>query len=138
MQLPAESRPPEEVERRLVLLHLRRGDEGHQHDAGPAPVDDVMGLGARVRATNARRHERGVGIGGAGADIRRAPVGSARLASVGLPRLPHPVVARCGVLGQGGTVLLRQSRRQGHRGTLGRLALFGPAPWVATVLVAFA
>ena len=50
-QLPAEARPPQQVEGRLVLLHLGRGDQGGQDDPGPAAIDDVVVVIAQVRAT---------------------------------------------------------------------------------------
>ena len=92
-QLPAEARPPEQVERRLVLLHLGRRDQGGEDDPGLAAVDDVVVLVAQVRAAVPERHRRGVGIGRADAEIGRAPVGAARLGAVGAPSLPDPVVA---------------------------------------------
>jgi hypothetical protein len=82
--------------------------------SGPcrAAVDDVVVLVARVRTLAAGRHERGVGIGGADADIGRAPVGPARRGTVGPARLPDPGVAGVGALGEGSPCLLGQGERQ--------------------------
>ena len=60
-QLPAKARSPEQVERRLVLLHLGRGDQGGEDDPRPAAIDDVVVLVAQARAALPQRHRRGVG-----------------------------------------------------------------------------
>ena len=114
-QLPAEPRPPEQVERRLVVLHLGRRHQRGQDDPRLAAVDDVVVVVAEVRAAVARRQRRGVGVGGAGPEVGRAPVGAARRVAVGAAGLPDPVVAGGGALGQGGARLVRQRDRQRRR-----------------------
>ena len=58
-QLPAEPGPPEQVERRLVLLHLGRGHQGGQDDPRLAPIDHIVVLVAQAGATVAGR---GMGV----------------------------------------------------------------------------
>ena len=53
------ARPPEQVERRLVLLHLGRRDQGGEDDPGAAAIDDVVVLVAQVRAACPRS---GIGV----------------------------------------------------------------------------
>ena len=55
-QLPTEACSPQEVERGLVLLHLRRGNQRGQDDPRPATVDDVVVLITEVGTTIPVRH----------------------------------------------------------------------------------
>jgi len=78
-QFPAEARVPQQIERRLVLLHLRRRDQGGQDDSRFAAIGEVVVQIAQSRASIPVRHRRGVGIGGADAEIGCATVRTAGL-----------------------------------------------------------
>jgi hypothetical protein len=117
MECPAEARPPEEIERRLVVLHRGRSHQRRQHDPGLAAIDHGVIVVAEVRASAARSQGRGIRVRGACPDVGGPPIGSARPRAIGSPGFPDPIVAVGGALGQISAGLLRyrdwQVRRPG-------------------------
>src|SRR5215212_8804557 len=81
----------------------------------PTPVNDIVVLIAQVGAPISPRHRRGVRIGGADAEVGRPPVGPARYGPVRATRVPDPVMAGRGTLGQFSLCLVRQRDRQPRR-----------------------
>jgi hypothetical protein len=110
-QLPAAAGSPEQIERRLVFLHLCRRDQGHQDHPRLAAIDHGVVLVAEARSSFARGHRRGVGIGGADAEVGRPSLRPTRGGAVGTTGQPDPVVTDHGVLGQGHPCLLGQGNR---------------------------
>src|SRR5215212_650877 len=107
-ELPPEARPPEQVERRLVLLHLGGCDECGEDDARLAAIDDVVVMIAQMRASAPLEHWRGIGVGGADAEVSGPLVGAARGVAVGATSVPDPVVTLHGALSQRCLRRLRQ------------------------------
>src|SRR3954470_1215006 len=65
MEFPAESRPPQEIDGRLVVLHLGWRHPRGQDDASLPTVDDIMVVVAQTDATTAGSQWGGVRVGGA-------------------------------------------------------------------------
>jgi hypothetical protein len=114
---------PQEIERRLVLLHLGRRDQGGEDDPGAATVDDVMVLVPQPRAFVSVWHRRGVGIGRADAEIGRPPIGTGARRTVRATDSTDPVLAVSSALDERGARLLGQGDRQPRRcvGGIGRV-----------------
>jgi hypothetical protein len=112
MEFPPESRPPQEIERRLGVLDLGRGHQRRQDDAGLPSVHNRVVVVAETRPALAWSQRRGIRIRRAGPDVRRSPVRAARSRAIGPPRCSNPVVAVGGPLGQISERFVAQSDRQ--------------------------
>jgi len=112
VELPAEPRPPEQVERRLVVLHLGRRHQRGQHGPGLAAVDHRVVVIPEARAALGRAPRRRIRVGRPGAEVGGAPIRTARPGAIGTPRLADPVVAFGGGRGELGARLVRQRDRQ--------------------------
>ena len=112
MEFPAEAGPPEEIECRLVILHLGRGDQNRQDDARLPTINDVVIVVTQMRASVAWSERRRIGIGRTDPVIGDAAVMPACPCPIRSPHLPDPVVPVGGTFGQISTRLLRQ--RDGH------------------------
>jgi hypothetical protein len=112
MEFPAEAGPPEEIECRLVILHLGRGDQDRQDDARLPTINDVVIVVTQMRASVAWSERRRIGIGHTDPVIGDAAVRPAGPCPIRSPHLPDPVVPVGGTFGQISTRLLRQ--RDGH------------------------
>ena len=117
-QLPAEARPPQQIEHRLVLHHLAGGHQHPHNDAAFAAIDDIVRLVAQMSSAALEAHRRGVGIGRADTQISSALVDATHLTLLAT-FLGDPVVARGVCLGQLFAHCGRQIYRQG-RGWWGR------------------
>src|SRR3954466_4863087 len=131
-QLPAEPRPPEQIEGGLVFLYLRRSHQGGEDDPGAAAIDEVVVLIAQPRASFSVRHRRGIGIGRAGPEIGCAPVRTARRRSVRATGSANPIVALRSTVGELGACFVRQVDRQPRQG-LDAAGPVGTASSVATL-----
>jgi hypothetical protein len=113
--LPTESGTPEQVKRRLVVLHLCRGHEHGQDDPCLAAVDHRVVVVAEATTAAARSEWGGVRIRRAGTIVRGSSIGAAGLGAIGSPRVPDPIVAANGTLGEVIARLVGQLDRQGNR-----------------------
>jgi hypothetical protein len=114
-QLPPEARVPQQVERRLIFLHLGRRDQGGEDDPRAAAIDAGMILVPQVRAAIPERQRRGIRIGGAGAEVRRSSVGAVGHSPVGTASVRDPVVPLGSAHREFGVRFVRQVDRQRRR-----------------------
>jgi hypothetical protein len=114
-QRPTEACVPEQSEGGLILLPIRWGGQGGKDDARPAAVDAGVVVIAQVGAAIPERQRRGVRIGRADAQVRRASGASAGHRTVGTARVRDPVVPPRSAVREIGLRLLRQRDRQPHQ-----------------------
>ena len=138
MEFPAEARPPEEIDGRLVVLYLGRGHQRGQDNPRLPAIDDVVVVVAKTGSTAARSKRGRIRIRRTGPKVRRSPIGAARARAIRSSHLPDPVVTVGGAVSLFSVGLVRQHDRQGERRILSAVVIRMRSSVIITVVLASA